>query len=123
MLGMIILRLTLHGLMYVFGVDFWLFPNLFDEKLGVIDSFKPLGSINRRTETLMTIIIRVIITGSLAYLAWTVYDNPTTINDFGQHVADGYIDFFEWGKEKVINYGVRKFKLKLFKFFEIFFLF
>lgn len=108
MVGVIVIRLIVYGFMYVFGLDFWVFPNLFDEKLGVLDSFKPFVSYIKRTESMITLVVRACIFGFIAYLCWTVYDNPSTVNDFGQHVADIYVDFFEWGKEKVINYGVRK---------------
>jgi translocation protein SEC62 len=107
MVGIIVIRLVVYAFMYVFGVDFWVFPNLFDEKLGVLESFVPFVSFAKRTESMITLIVRACIFGFIAYLCWTVYDNPNTVNDFGQHVADLYVDFFEWGKEKVINYGVR----------------
>jgi translocation protein SEC62 len=33
MIGLIIVRLLIYTLFYIFGIDVWLFPNLFDEKV------------------------------------------------------------------------------------------
>ena len=105
MIGLMAVRLTLHCLFYIFGVDFWLFPNLHDDKLGIIDSFKPLYSLEKRTETLFTLIFRLAIVGCVGYLVFYVYQNPESINDFADHVAEVYVDVFDWGKEKIVNYG------------------
>ena len=56
-----------YGIVYPVGQDFWLFPNLFDEKLGVVDSFKPLYSVCPRTETLITRLVKVGITLNLVW--------------------------------------------------------
>ena len=44
LLSVIILRLIIYVIFAIFGLSFWVFPNLFGDK-GPIDSFKPLYSI------------------------------------------------------------------------------
>lgn len=44
MVVFIIIRTTLFLWLWVLGYEFWIFPNLFDESLSVIDSFKPAYS-------------------------------------------------------------------------------
>lgn len=48
---LIIIRLVLFVAFWFCGYDFWLFPNLFDEELGVIDSFKPLHDLTYRSDS------------------------------------------------------------------------
>lgn len=50
----VICLISIRGLLFLFvwiiGYDFWLFPNIADETLGVVDSFKPLYSIEKSKE-------------------------------------------------------------------------
>jgi translocation protein SEC62 len=105
MLGLIAVRLVLFCLLYTLGIDFWLFPNLHDDKLGVIDSFKPLYSVERRKETTLTLIFRLSIFVCIGYLAYHVYQEPNSVQDLFDHVVEVYFDVFDWGKEKIVNYG------------------
>jgi translocation protein SEC62 len=116
MIGIISIRLTIFALFYIFGVDFWLLPNLFDDKLGFFDSFKPVQSFAKRTETLITILIRIGITAFVAYLAWIVYEDPNSINDFISHLGEINTDVYDYGKDKIVNWGVRFFLFKNFIF-------
>jgi len=50
MFFLIIIRGLLFLFIWILGFDFWLLPNLFDEHLGVVDSFKPLYSANKSKE-------------------------------------------------------------------------
>ncbi len=38
----ILIRFLLFLLMWILGYEFWIFPRLFDETLGFVDSFKPI---------------------------------------------------------------------------------
>ena len=107
MVVLICVRLVLFIFFYIFGIDLWLFPNLFDEKLGILDSFKPFFSVNKRHETTITILIRVAISSVVLYLAWNVYEDPALVTDFFNHLGELYSDVFEWGKDKVVSYGVK----------------
>lgn len=42
--GLVIGRASLFFLIWMLGYEFWFLPNLFDESLGFVDSFKPLYS-------------------------------------------------------------------------------
>eukprot|EP00631_Chrysoreinhardia_giraudii_P001826 CAMPEP_0197415706 /NCGR_PEP_ID=MMETSP1170-20131217/2162_1 /TAXON_ID=54406 /ORGANISM="Sarcinochrysis sp, Strain CCMP770" /LENGTH=327 /DNA_ID=CAMNT_0042942537 /DNA_START=335 /DNA_END=1317 /DNA_ORIENTATION=- len=44
MIAFIFVRGTLFLCLWILGYEFWLFPNLFDESLSVLDSFKPTVS-------------------------------------------------------------------------------
>ncbi len=89
---------------YIFGYDIWIFPNLFDDKLGVKDSFFPIFSCDKREETITTIIIRLSITVFVIYIGWNIYNYPELLDNAKDHAYEVYNDIFEWGNEKIINY-------------------
>mmetsp|Transcript_11839 Transcript_11839/g.17388 ORF Transcript_11839/g.17388 Transcript_11839/m.17388 type:complete len:203 (-) Transcript_11839:101-709(-) len=43
--SLIITRAVIFLAVWILGYDFWVLPNLFDESLGFVDSFKPLWSL------------------------------------------------------------------------------
>ena len=61
--------------------QFWIFPNLTDDKLGVIDSFKPLYEIKKREDKLISILIRVAVAIGICTGTVYLYQNPELIND------------------------------------------
>lgn len=89
---------------YIFGRDVWLFPNLLDDKLGIIDSFKPFISASKREESWVTILIRFAIACSLGITTAYVYLNPHVILDGVEHFKEIYTDVLSWGNDKIINY-------------------
>lgn len=102
----IIVRYTIYTFFYIFGISLWIFPNLFDDSKGVIDSFLPLYSVEKRQDSFISILIRLAITGIVGYTGWYIYSNPDSIYDFRDHLVEIYSDMFEFGKDKIVNYYV-----------------
>mmetsp|Transcript_34332 Transcript_34332/g.33950 ORF Transcript_34332/g.33950 Transcript_34332/m.33950 type:complete len:244 (+) Transcript_34332:32-763(+) len=48
MLGLIFVRLLIFLLLFLFGIDFWIFPNMLDDDIAILDSFLPLLYVSRR---------------------------------------------------------------------------
>jgi len=96
--------LIIYTLFYILGIDLWIFPNLTDDKLGVIDSFKPFYSYEKREENLSTILIRIHIAIVFVFSCVYVYNEPQVIFDFTDHVTEIYSDIFHWGNDKIKNY-------------------
>ena len=48
LLGLILVRLSIWLFLFHFGVDFWIFPNLFADNLGPLESFLPLYFFEKR---------------------------------------------------------------------------
>lgn len=96
----IILRLVLFLALWFFGYDFWLFPNLFDEDLGVVDSFKPLYSIRYRKDNLTMIACRVL---CAVLIAVSVYQLGKThdISDIYSFTKQSFLDVLDWGHQKL----------------------
>lgn len=104
MIGLLLLRLLIFLIFYTFGYSIWIFPNLTDDKLGVIESFKPFLSKEKRNDPLYKILIRIAIASSIVYAAYEVYMNPNLIQDGIDHLFEIYSDVLSYGNDKIINY-------------------
>lgn len=98
------MRLIFYVIFYSIGYDFWIFPNLTDDKLGVVDSFKPLYEIKKREDKWTTILIRVAVAIGIGAGTVYLYQNPELIDDFAIHLQEIYVDVLSWGNEKIIHY-------------------
>lgn len=107
MIVLIVIRYVVYTFFYIFGISFWIFPNFFDDTKGVLDSFLPIYSIEKRKDSLISILIRMVIAVFVSYIAFYVYTNPESINDLANHLVEVYNDMFEFGKDKIVNYYVR----------------
>eukprot|EP00375_Theileria_parva_P002281 XP_764959.1 translocation protein sec62 [Theileria parva strain Muguga] len=100
LMASIILRLILFLIMWFCGYDFWLFPNLFDEDLGVVDSFKPLYSFTYRKDNLTMMACRLlcsILIGVSVYQLGKTHD----INDIYKFTKQSFLDVLDWGHQKL----------------------
>ena len=72
----VLIRLIIFILLWFIGYDCWLFPNLFNEDAGLIDSFYPFILFNKIDNTPSLILIRVfsaLLTGG-KLLGFRVYE-------------------------------------------------
>jgi translocation protein SEC62 len=60
MLSMIAFRLILWIFLFPLGIDVWIFPNLFDDDAGLADSFMPVLLLNRREDSWLVFVLRVL---------------------------------------------------------------
>ena len=100
LLALSVVRLILFVIVWCFGADFWLFPNLNDEYLGIIDSFKPVYSFEWRKDELLMKICRFT---SLVIIALACYQLSLThtLADVGDFVSTAYLDVVEWSVDKL----------------------
>lgn len=98
-IGMTILRLIVWVVLFPFGIDFWIFPRLFDEEEGIIDSFIPFLSIERRNDGWDMFLVRIFVIVLFAILCYKESGLPLPIDA----TIDIYNDVFEWGKDKMVG--------------------
>jgi translocation protein SEC62 len=98
-IGMTIVRLLVWVALFPFGIDFWIFPRLFDEEEGIIDSFIPFLSVSRRNDGWDMFIIRIFVIVLFAIFCYKESGLPLPINA----TLDIYNDVFEWGKDKMVG--------------------
>lgn len=79
--GIITVRGTLFMMIWILGFEFWIFPNLFDESLGFVESFIPFYSIERTKEG--QVLYRLGVAAAIFSFSWWAVTQPSEF--------DGYI--------------------------------
>jgi translocation protein SEC62 len=98
-LGMTVARLLIWIALFSFGIDFWIFPNLFDDDAGLIESFVPVLLINRRDDSWLVFALRLVMIASFAGYCYTQAGFPLPLDSS----FEIYNDVFEWGKDKMVG--------------------
>lgn len=99
MLAMIAVRLVLYIMLFPFGIDFWIFPNLFDDDASIIESFLPFLLINRREDGWPLFAFRVMM---VLCFAMYVYSNSGLPLPF-EETVETFNEIFEWGRDKMVG--------------------
>lgn len=76
----LMIRFLLFLFVWIFGYEFWVFPNLFDESLTVVESFKPVYSFEKTAEGQLWYRLAVL-AGFGAFVYWA-YTQPTEFDEF-----------------------------------------
>ena len=93
--GFCIIRLVLFLSLWMFGIEFWIFPNMFDESLSVVDSFKPTYSIEQSGPGMLFYRLGTMI-GLVAFGYWA-YTQPTDFDEL-MSAQKGFVDDLYAGK-------------------------
>ncbi|SOV19260.1 secretory complex protein 62 [Plasmodium sp. gorilla clade G2] len=93
-------RLVAFIFFWFFGVDYWIFPNLFDEECNVVESFLPLQSWVYRNDTWFLFVARMC-TAVLLAIAIQQLGKTHSIADIRNFATQSYIDIIEWGNKKL----------------------
>eukprot|EP00922_Rhytidocystis_sp_ex-Travisia-forbesii_P055242 GHVS01081821.1.p1 GENE.GHVS01081821.1~~GHVS01081821.1.p1 ORF type:complete len:336 (-),score=64.46 GHVS01081821.1:168-1175(-) len=99
-IAVVVARLATFVLFWFFGVDFWVLPNLFDEEAGVLDSFRPAYSWERRKDDWLMLFARIF---CALLLAGAVYQLQQThsVSDVGIFAKQSLLDVLDWGHQKL----------------------
>jgi len=65
LVGLIIVRAIVWTVLFIIGLDFWIFPNLLEDTYYILDTFKPLYSFGFRKDGMRMLLVRAITLGSL----------------------------------------------------------
>jgi translocation protein SEC62 len=106
------IRYLIYALFFIIGYDAWLFPDLNDPKLGVLDSFKRVFTIEKRNEQWYTILIRVIISIIIGYIAFCFYRRPGLYKDIKKIVYEALKDIYFYGEDKLVKGNTTSIRVK-----------
>lgn len=100
-----ILRLILWGILYHFGLEFWLFPNYFIDSNDPRDSFLPVYSFEVRDDMFdfRSIIFRLLSGSLLVYMCYQFCQDEKNIEDLKDLAENGLSDLFEYGQEFMVG--------------------
>ena len=95
------IRYALFGLLWVCGIHFWIFPNLYAD-VGFIDSFKPLFSSAFSFEKgALAYLGRFAVIATYSFTIWyylTYYDEFLNLR---AGYSAGMQDIYDWGETKI----------------------
>ena len=93
---LIFFLVTFRGFLFlgvwILGYDFWFLPNLFDEQLGFIDSFKPLYSFEKTKEGQLYYRIRIVV--AFSSFCWWDVTQPSKFDGFVSAQGDFIKDLY-----------------------------
>jgi len=99
--GLISIRLIVYSAFFLFGVDVWVLPKIFDDDCGFVESFKPLISAERREDDWVWQAFRFLTFVTLAFFSYQLYKEPGVIKEYKSYGAQSYQELFEWGQNKI----------------------
>mmetsp|Transcript_16234 Transcript_16234/g.23116 ORF Transcript_16234/g.23116 Transcript_16234/m.23116 type:complete len:328 (-) Transcript_16234:72-1055(-) len=89
--------ITVRGVFFLFiwilGYDFWILPNLFDEALGFVDSFKPLYSFEKTKEG--QLVYRIGVAIAFSSFCWWAVTQPSEFDGFVAAQGDFIMDLYK----------------------------
>ena len=101
LIGAAFVRLILWGILYHFGLEFWLFPNYFVDSNDPRDSFLPLWSFEIREDMFdyRSIIFRMISGSLIVYMGYQFCQDEKNMEDLKDLANNGLDDLFIYGME------------------------
>lgn len=99
------LRVILWGILYHFGLEFWLFPNYFIDSNDPRDSFLPIYSFEVRDDStdIRAILLRIFSGVLLVYTGYQFCQDEKNMEDLRDLAEHGLTDFFEYGQQFVVG--------------------
>mmetsp|Transcript_110988 Transcript_110988/g.254395 ORF Transcript_110988/g.254395 Transcript_110988/m.254395 type:complete len:341 (-) Transcript_110988:120-1142(-) len=98
---LLIVRLVAFMCFWILGYDFWIFPNLLDEDLGVVESFIPSYSWDKRSDGVTALMIRI---AALSVAAFGMYNIGQThsLADLYEFTQSNLMDIVTWGEDQLL---------------------
>eukprot|EP01055_Gregarina_sp_Pseudo9_P002763 Gregarina_sp_Pseudo_9__2762@NODE_2_length_7458_cov_33_430786_g1_i0_p3_GENE_NODE_2_length_7458_cov_33_430786_g1_i0NODE_2_length_7458_cov_33_430786_g1_i0_p3_ORF_typecomplete_len407_score60_07Sec62/PF03839_16/5_7e41DUF1700/PF08006_11/0_041SURF4/PF02077_15/0_068zfTim10_DDP/PF02953_15/1_9e03zfTim10_DDP/PF02953_15/4_3_NODE_2_length_7458_cov_33_430786_g1_i021283348 len=95
-----IIRLVLFAACWFAGCDFWFLPNLFNEDVGVIDSFIPAYTFEKRKDDWLMVGARIFL-AILCVGCFYKLSETHTFSDVGNVASKSFLDILDWGHQKL----------------------
>lgn len=102
MVGFIIFRLTVWFVLFLIGIDFWVFPNFFNDDIEFLQSFVPLYSFEKRDDDFMMVILRILSAIGLVFLLYMLAQEPANIDEITNFTNENLQDLFNWGNDRFV---------------------
>jgi hypothetical protein len=112
MIGIYVVKVIVYVFFYTFGYDVLIFPDMDDPKLGFIDSFKRVISVEKRKDKWYFLVLRLILAIITGYIAFCVYRNPKLIDQTQKIIVDAIRDVYHYGEDRFVNNNSTAISLK-----------
>ncbi len=93
-IGFLIVRYSVALLAWLFGFEFWIFPNFWDDSLSVSDSFKPFIQAGLDPDASSYLLYRLAVLGLLSGAGYWAYSQPDDVANMMQGQAKFMEDLY-----------------------------
>lgn len=102
-LGVAIIRYIVFGLLFIVGIEFWILPNMLDDRAGFWETFSPLYFYRKRGLSCCELSFRIIFFLFFSSIGIYLYIYPETISQIQEFTVDGLKEVINWGEEKILS--------------------
>lgn len=102
-----ILRYVLYFTLFVFGLNFWIFPRLYDDSAGIFGSFIPVFTFEKRSDSMTGYIMRAIV-GIVIGITIAYYIEVFSVDE----IVSIYNDSFDWTRDKIVGNNTHALTIK-----------
>lgn len=98
--ALLVVRLFCYVALWCIGIEFWIFPNLDDADLGILDSLKPFYSFERRRDGWFMLCLRLAAIAVAGTSSWQIAQSYS-FNDGAEVITNMLLDINDWGLKRV----------------------
>lgn len=102
-LGITVIRYIAFILMFIIGFDFWILPNMYDDRAGFWDTLSPLYFFRKRDDSKCQIGVRVTVFVLVVAVCGYTYMHPEVIEAIKELSVGGVSELVAWGEEKILS--------------------
>lgn len=102
LMTLIVVRAIVWTIFFIFGMDFWIFPNLLEDTYYILDTFKPLYSFAFRKDGARMLLVRLVTLGSVVLGGYQFFQDQANIDNVTEGTQELVDDLFEWGHQKFV---------------------
>lgn len=105
-IGTTLVRYLVFLSFFTFGYDFWIFPNMYDDRAGFWEVFYPVYFFKARDDSLFSVAMRVVVAAFLVSSSVYLYLNPQIIEDLKEFSVGSVSELVSWGEDKLLSVSV-----------------
>mmetsp|Transcript_974 Transcript_974/g.962 ORF Transcript_974/g.962 Transcript_974/m.962 type:complete len:171 (-) Transcript_974:34-546(-) len=102
-LGVTVIRYIVFGLLFIFGIEFWIFPNMYDDRAGFWETLSPIYFYRKRGISCCDLSFRILFFLLFISAGTYFYLYPDTFEHIQEVTVGGIKDLVNWGEEKILS--------------------
>lgn len=102
-LGITVVRYVLFTIFFIVGYDFWIFPNMYDDRAGFWETFSPLYFFRKRDDSVCQVSVRVVVCAVVIFVCVYTYYHPEVIEAIQELSVGGVTEIIIWGENKILS--------------------
>jgi translocation protein SEC62 len=102
-MGVTVVRYVVFTLFFIVGYDFWILPNMYDDRAGFWETFSPLYFFRKRDDSCCQISVRVVTFVLVVFASVYTYLHPEVIEAIQELSVGGVSELVAWGEDKILS--------------------